>query len=264
MMMNNTYIGDNGLLYCDTCHMPREMKFPMPMFGKDYIVHVMCACEKEAYDIEQKHRQRRDFEDMVARNRSVCFSEKQMYKWSFEEDNGSVPAMEKAKAYVDEWDRVLKKNIGLLLWGGVGSGKTFMAAAIANALLDQGYKVLMRDFAQISNISVFDSEEYVKSLSDYSLLILDDLGAERKSEFAMQNVFNVINRRWESGKPLIVTTNLTLAEMKAKENLQELRIYDRIFSMCTPLCVNGESKRLEKDQQNKEILKEIFKNNCKL
>ena len=259
-MMNNTYIGNDGLLYCATCHMPRLRRFPMPMFGKDYTVHVMCSCEKKAYEKEQALRQKREFDDMVARNRSVCFCEKQMYGWTFANDNGSAPAMEKARAYVNEWDRVRKKGIGLLLWGGVGSGKTYMAASIANALLDQGCKVLMRDFAQISNISVFDSEEYVRSLSDYSLLILDDLGAERKSEFAMQNVFNVINRRWESGKPLIVTTNQTIAEMKSKPELQELRIYDRILSMCTPLCVKGESKRLQKSIQNKEVLKEIFKN----
>ncbi|MBR1572096.1 MAG: ATP-binding protein [Lachnospiraceae bacterium] len=95
-----------------------------------------------------------------------------------------------------------RTRTGLILFGGVGSGKTYMAACIANALLDQGKRVLMKDFAEISNISVFDSEEYMKSLSQYDLLILDDLGAERRSEFALQNVFNAVNRRWESGKPL--------------------------------------------------------------
>ena len=63
----------------------------------------------------------------------------------------------------------------------------------------------------------------------------------------MQNVFNVVNRRWESGKPLIVTTNLSLSEMKqlrARDDIQYQRIYDRIFDMCVPLCVDGVSKRL--------------------
>ena len=69
----------------------------------------------------------------------------------------------------------------------------------------------IKDFARISNISKFDADEYVKSLDSYALLIIDDLGAEQDSEFALQNIGNVINRRWTSGKPLIVTTNLDLA-----------------------------------------------------
>ena len=151
--------------------------------------------------------------------------------------------------------------IPVILFGGVGSGKTYMAAAIANALLDKGLRVLMKDFAEISNISIFDSEEYVKSMSDYDLLILDDLGAERKSEFAMQNVFNVVNRRWESGKPLIVTTNLSLAEMKqlrARDDIQYQRIYDRIFDMCVPLCVDGVSKRLSSAESKCEYLSSML------
>ena len=85
-----------------------------------------------------------------------------------------------------------------MLWGGVGTGKTFMAAAIANALLEEGRRVKMTDFSEISNISVFDSAEHVNALIGYDLLIIDDLDSERKTEFAMQNVFDVINRRWES------------------------------------------------------------------
>ena len=97
----------------------------------------------------------------------------------------------------------------------------------------------------------------VNSLDTYDLLILDDLGAERKSDFSMQNVFNVINRRWASGKPLIITTNLSIKEMKAlrtSENVQYQRIYDRIFDMCTPVCINGASRRKESAEKKKQKL----------
>mgnify|MGYP002601031212 FL=1 len=100
----------------------------------------------------------------------------------------------------------------MLLWGNLGSEKTYMAASIANALLEQEKKVLMTDFTRICNISKFDAEEYVKSLDSYALLIIDDLGAEQDSKFALQNIGNVINRRLTSGKPFIVTTNLDLAK----------------------------------------------------
>ena len=135
-----------------------------------------------------------------------------------------------------------------------------MAACIANALIDQEKRVLMTDFASISNISVFDSAEYVRSLSSYDLLIIDDYGAERNSQFALQNVFDVINRRWESGKPLIVTTNLELDAIRTSSegDITRARINDRLLEMCKPIYIVGESKRRESGKQKMGVLKEIF------
>ncbi len=79
--------------------------------------------------------------------------------------------------------------------------------------------------------------------SSFDLLILDDLGAERKSEFALQNVFNVEDRWWSSEKPMIVTTNLTPEEMEKRQDQAMERIYDRIFGRCTPVSVTGPSQR---------------------
>lgn len=256
---NETYVGEDGLLYCAKCHTPCEKVLPHPLEkGKLWRVHVMCQCEREAYEKDQPERAKREFEEMVSRNRMVCFHEKQMYAMTFEADDGSVPAMEKARAYVSHWDEVRKKNVGLLFYGDVGTGKTYIAAAIANELLNQGKKVLMRDFTEISNISAFDSDEYVRSLSAYDLLVLDDLGAERTTEFAMQNVFNVVNRRMESGKPLIVTTNKSMDDLKNPKELTDKRIYDRILAMCTPIFVGGNSKREKIASAHYQDLKEIF------
>jgi DNA replication protein DnaC len=99
-------------------------------------------------------------------------------------------------------------------------------------------------------------------LDSYALLIIDDLGAEQDSEFALQNIGNVINRRWTSGKPLIVTTNLDLASIK-NVNEQELmfaRISDRILDMCRPIHMETvESKRVASGKHKNDILKEIFR-----
>ena len=218
----------------------------------------MCRCQREVYEKEQAERAKREFDEMVSRNRMICFHEMEMYSWTFDNDDGSVPMMKKARSYVEHWDDVRRKRIGLLFWGEVGTGKTYIAAAIANSLLDRGYRVLMKDFTEISNVSAFDADEYVRSLSSYDLLILDDLGAERTTDFAMQNVFNVVNRRWESGKPLIVTTNKTLDELKGVEDLTLKRINDRILAMCTPIYIGGNSKRKVKAEENFISLKAIF------
>ena len=183
-----------------------------------------------------------------------------MWEWNFANDNGSVPKMEKAKKYVAEWNMVYEENIGLLLWGGVGTGKTYMAAAIANALLDKGEKVKMIDFSEIASLSYFESNEYVNSLSAFSLIIIDDLGAESNSNFALQNVMNVINRRCEAGKPFIVTTNLTLGEIKylMETDKRYGRIYDRMLDICKPIEIDGTSKRKATGKHRMEVLTDIF------
>ena len=88
-----------------------------------------------------------------------------------------------------------------------------------------------------------DKTEYINALASYQLLIIDDLGVERNSEYALGIIFSVIDRRIRSGRPLIITTNLPLKEIKNETMLDKRRIYDRILEMCTPMYVGGTSKR---------------------
>lgn len=259
----DSYLGKDGMVYCCKCNTPREKVLSMTFAGGKLIrASVMCDCQKKAYEAEVAEKLKREFEEYVYRNRSVCFAEQSMWKWTFTSAE-ETPLVTKGRQYVDAWDEVTKKNIGLLLWGGVGTGKTFVAGCIANALLDQGKKVLMRDFAQISNISVFEVEDYVSSLSSYDLVILDDLGSERSSEFSLQNVFNVINRRYETGKPLIITTNHSVEELKKEDSLDRKRIYDRVLAMCTPILATGDSLRQREASEKYADLKGIFEEDKK-
>lgn len=190
----------------------------------------------------------------------MCFPERAMAEWNFENDNGSNSCMKYAKQYVEKWDESYKKGFGLLLWGDVGTGKSYMAACIANALLEQEKRVLMTNFAMISNgiYASTDKNEYIEAICSYDLLIIDDLGSERSSSYMMENVFQVIDRRVCSGKPMIITTNLTVQEMRETQNLDEKRIYDRVLEYCQPICVKGENHRREKSKQNRSEFEQIF------
>lgn len=102
----------------------------------------------------------------------------------------------------------------------------------------------MTNFNTILN-DLFETEfktEYIRALAGYELLIIDDLGAERSSEYSLENVFSVIDRRYRSRRPLIVTTNLPLPRIKTETDIEKRRIYDRILEMCIPLKVDGESR----------------------
>ena len=155
--------------------------------------------------------------------------------------------MQKAYDYVAHWVEMKEKSLGLLLWGDVGTGKSFFAGCIANALLDKGIPVLMTNFSRILNTLTGmysdDRNQFIDSFNKYSLLIIDDLGIERSSEFALEQVFNVIDSRYRSKKPLIVTTNLTLDELKHPKDLTRVRIYDRVLERCVPLKINNQNIR---------------------
>jgi DNA replication protein DnaC len=75
------------------------------------------------------------------------------------------------------------------------------------------------------------------------LLVLDDVGTERNTEFSNEQVYEIINTRYKAKKPLIVTTNLTMNAMKNAEDVTHRRIYDRIVEMCTPCRVTSSGRR---------------------
>jgi DNA replication protein DnaC len=100
----------------------------------------------------------------------------------------------------------------------------------------------MTNFALILNdlaASYKDRNEYIAHLCSFPLLILDDFGMERGTEYGLEQVYNVIDSRYRSRKPLIVTANLTLEELQNPEDTAHTRIYDRLTEMCCPVCITG-------------------------
>ena len=85
--------------------------------------------------------------------------------------------------------------------------------------------------------------DYIQILNSASLLIIDDLGAERNTDYALEKVYNVIDSRVRTNKPMILTTNLTLNEMLQCTDIRYKRVYDRIFETCYPVEMPGESFR---------------------
>lgn len=108
-----------------------------------------------------------------------------MQDWKFENDAGCNPQMKLARQYVEHWAEMQKKNTGLLIWGGVGTGKSFFAGCIANALMEQEIPVCMTNFARILNElnnSFSGRNEVVDRLCRYPLLIIDDFGIKISRE----------------------------------------------------------------------------------
>ena len=231
----------DGFLHCAKCH--RQTEHIINFLGTPKKVRCICKCQEEAMEKQAQREKQEEFDRM----RKVCFAESNMHDWTFQnDDRRNAKISDAMKRYVDNFPEFRKEGKGLLLHGDVGTGKTYYAACIANSLIDSGYSVLMTNFARLTNKinGMFEGkQEYIDSLNRYTLLIIDDLGAERKSEFMQEQVFNIIDARYRSGLPLIITTNLTTDEIKKPQDIGYSRIYDRVLERCFPVEVKGVSRR---------------------
>ena len=225
--------------------MPKEQRYERGIMGKT--THpVMCRCRIEEYEKNQAEQRAREKARHIEELLRDGFLSRSMRDWTFERDNGQNAQMPVARKYVQNWEQMKEKNIGLLIWGDVGCGKSFLAGAIANALIDQEVRVKMTNFTAILNdlSSTFEGRnEYLNRLCNYPLLIIDDFGMERGTEYGLEQVYSVIDGRYRSKKPLIVTTNLTLTELRSAADTAHKRIYDRVLDMCVPIFCKGESFR---------------------
>lgn len=249
MSDGETYLKD-GLRYCQNCHTPRQCI--VTLFGKRQVVPVMCRCleEKEAARKRAIERQAQAAE--AARLRAVCFAEPALGACRFETAQDSA-LIARAKRYAERFEQLFEENIGAMFTGEVGSGKTFAAACVANALVDRRIPVRMlslpRLLAELQGR--WEKSALLGALAACDLLILDDLGSERASDYALEQLFLIVDTRYRAGKPLIITTNLTSGELKHPADLRYERIYDRIAELCVTVLAPGHSRREAVRQQKR-------------
>lgn len=239
------YIGTDGLMVCGKCHTKKQYKGVF--LGLEKVVPSLCKCRAEEIEKERQAEEMRQRMRLASKLRRTGMQESDMQNWTFaNSDNDNPRLMRAAQNYVDNFDELKRAGKGLLLYGDCGTGKTYAAACIVNALIDQGIPCLMTNFSRVLNTlwSIEKKQEYIDAFNQYSLLVLDDLGAERQSEYVAEQVFDIIDGRCRAKLPMIVTTNLTLRELTAPQ--ANKRIYDRLLGMCHPVEVAGESRRRKK------------------
>ncbi|MGI5892894.1 MAG: ATP-binding protein [Bacillota bacterium] len=240
------YIGDDGLLYCGKCHTRKQVRINLPD-GTEVTPHCLCKCEAEKAEKEKKDLEDRERLLTIERYRSVGFTDKELKKCRFSADDGiNKYVTDIAKNYVDNFSEFKKAGKGLIFYGGVGTGKTFLASCIANELIDKCIPCCVTNFSRIVNklTGMFEGkQEYIDSLNNFSLLVIDDFAMERSTEYVNEIVYNVIDSRYRSGKPLIVTTNLSKKDLDNPPDIDKQRIYSRIKEMCFPVEVKGTDRR---------------------
>lgn len=252
----------DGLLHCGKCRQKKQTR--VSFADKTHIVRCMCKCDAEAREEEENQRKYEEEMRRIEKLRSASLMEAKLRDvtlstFTTTKDNQKLYTV--AKRYVENFDEMYKRSQGLLFWGPVGTGKSYTAACIANELLSRRVPVIMTSFVKIlqniQNMQV-DESEFIARINSASLLVIDDLGTERNTDYALEKVYNIIDSRYLTGKPLILTTNLQLSDMQNCQDTRYKRIYDRIFEMCYPYRVSGTSWRVQQAAHRFNDMKELL------
>lgn len=261
------YTDEEGFLCCGKCHTRKQADVPFPAAGggtRITRVGVQCTCERERSEAERAAQEKADFNVRMERLRRDGITDPAYLRYTFAQDDRRNPAVsDVCQRYVENWREMKADNIGILFYGDVGTGKSFLACAIANALLEKLVSVSVTNFPRILNAlqGSFNEERQaqIDRLQRYSLLVIDDLGVERDTAYSVEQVYNVIDTRARSGKPLIVTTNLSMKDLQNPPSLAYKRIYDRVLEMCPiRLKLAGESRRVENANDRKDRARRLL------
>lgn len=259
----------DGILYCCKCNEPKQRWLDVSQIRGDngnpkMLVRVLCKCEKAESERRKKEDEYQEELRAIEKLKLNSLMDSKLRNASLETfqqtpDNGKIYTI--ASRYVESFDEMYKRSQGLLFWGTVGTGKTYTAACIANELMNRRQSVIMTSFVRIlqdvQNPKT-DESSYIHRLNSVKLLIIDDLGTERDTGYAIEKVYNIIDSRYLSGKPLILTTNLSLSEMQDCTDVRYKRVYDRIFEMCYPVKVSGTSWRIGQAAQRFDDMKNLL------
>lgn len=216
-----------------------------------YIDNHKCHCLKNSI-IEILYEQS-NIKDVLERENFSTFSFKHFDNTTKDSATGMTSlenmheVVKTCRDYIDNFNTECKN---LYLYGAAGVGKTFLTNCIAKELIDKSYSVIY-----VSSIRLFEiladstfrrssdqTSDLAENLFDCDLLIIDDLGTELVNTFTASSLFNCINERQLRQKSIIISTNLSLAELRA--NYSE-RVFSRITSNYTLLKIYGDDLRMK-------------------
>lgn len=257
-------IWEDGRPYCKKCGEPLmlELKFSGAIaetLGATRFVPRDCECMRAMFAVEDAAEKKAKQQQAIEKARLEGLKEKKYRETSFALDDGRNPKIRRmCEQYVQKRGAMIEGNYGLAFIGNNGSGKTFWAACIANALIDAGASVYMIKLKSLIDAMTADygesREVELRKIRTADFLILDDYGAERGTDFSLEQAFEVIDTRYNAKKPLIITANLTEEILNNPPNVNYGRSYQRIIELCPAIVrVDGNRRTEIAAQKRKEM-----------
>ena len=257
MNIENTYMGEDGILYCTKCHTRRSTIEPVPMFGKR--MPVICECMKEAERKEEEKKAQQEKMDKLDKLRGASLLGDRYKDTTFDKTDLDRPtdfqkAFQRCRKYCQIPDQALENGYGMYIYGDSGTGKTHLTACMCNELMSHMHQCLFTNFFEISKLirSTWNgntaSEDVIRRICEVDFLFLDDLGTEMVTKNGEDNwlqgqVFDIINKRYNNRKPTIFSSNYSMNELITDRGLMKKTV-DRIGEMSTAMIkLSGESYR---------------------
>lgn len=243
------FIDEEGYLCCGVCGKHKEYRLSINIPGAGEfkrVVPSMCDCRKAEFEREEREAKLRQERVIVDELKSYSLTDERFRESTFDafRDNGkNGKALRIAQRYVEHFDEMYESSTGLLMYGPPGTGKTFLSACIANALMERGIPVLVTSIIKLTSGFGEELQAILHKMKSARLLVLDDFGAERNTDFKVEQIFDVIDTRYMSKKPMIITTNIPLKDLKDEPDERRWRVNDRILGVCHPVKMDWESWR---------------------
>ncbi len=251
---NKEYYDKNkDTIICKSCGEDKLIK------DDGFVIRALCSCESNKIDEENKARQTTKKLALINEYKKNSLVGKRFENANINDIRQDDKLIFAVNKYCEKFDKILKKGHSLYLYGSVGIGKTYIAAAIGNKLTEKLYTVKFTSFIEIlksvkdlfnNKYNNYSSKTYLDELAKVDLLIIDDLGIERKQNYNQDNytqeiVYDIINKRYIDKKPIIFTSNYSISDLVIKRGLWQ-RTADRIAGMSKGLVfyIEGENKRI--------------------
>lgn len=238
------YVQD-GLLYCGNCHTPKQVFVPF----MERIEYCDCQCRQEEYALMWRKIRAMSNRSETEAVRDACFPEfdRKLHnsRFDFDDGRGDRQIFQRIRNYAESFPERLKENKGFLLYGNSGVGKTFLAACVANHVIDNGYTAMFTSISRVKNLlwDAKNKQSLLDSFASYDLLIIDDFGLEAKNDYTNENATQLIDIRCNSGKPMIITSNLRPDGLQPSADRDRERILSRILGNCVPILCVGDDRR---------------------
>lgn len=246
------FLDADGYLVCHVCKERKQLLIDVPILGGEKKVPRMCACARREYAQINAKAAQAELEAALDRIGSSGLGDPNYRLPRFTRDDRKNPeASDTCIKYVRNWEWALERGMGMLMYGNVGTGKSFLAACIVNELVEKGVLAFMTTTARIVAAAQSSSPNSVlQQLSRAKLLVLDDLGMERDNEFGNEVINSLIDSRYVARLPVIVTTNFSPQMVKDKDKLFYDRIFDRLLERSKTIFVDGPQRRIVKKRSN--------------
>lgn len=228
---NTDFINDQGLLMCGTCKKPLQAfidDVPLKLF-------VPCDCISQAWENSKRLQENRESDNLKSDIIKNAFYDSNLRSINFESVKTLKAPQLDIKSYADNFVEFKQKGVGKLIFGDIGSGKSFAAISLANRLIDFGFSVKYSSLSRLYRSVDFSSfDSLLDNLKTFDLLIIDDFLDGSETNYFLSNVHQIINSRVESSLPIVVVTNLLVSHMKSHNNIPSAQIFSKLFKVCLP------------------------------